>query len=281
MERRAFTEAVAHAVQAAMPTTTVTVTGELQFSIRLAEGGSLASDLTNDYRLYVDTPDSLKKIIAADVAVLTQLAAGPDNVRNLTRSDSAPLVQLPPSPRVLPVDRSRIVPLIKPRQWLASVANVTQAAGQKPRFLIEPYNSELVVAYVEDEPAAVRYLTEQDDVGDRATLRERSLDNLGHLVGDKIAIHSGEDVSFIDVGGDYEASLLLLDELWSSGEIKVDGDIVIAVPAKDALLITGTNNQAGLARLRAAAANLASGPHGLTKALFVYRGSTFVPFDGK
>ena len=48
----------------------------------------------------------------------------------------------------------------------------------------------------------------------------------------------------------------------------VDGDIVIAVPTKDVLIATGSRNAPGLARLRAAAAKFASGPNGLTTALF-------------
>jgi len=72
----------------------------------------------------------------------------------------------------------------------------------------------------------------------------------------------------------------LADNLWSGGQVKVDGDIVVAVPAKDVLIATGSLNAAGLARLRAAAAaKFASGPNGLTTALFVYRDGKFVRFE--
>ena len=46
----------------------------------------------------------------------------------------------------------------------------------------------------------------------------------------------------LKAGGDYEASLLLFDDIWRDGQVKVDGDIVVAVPAKDVLLVTGSNN---------------------------------------
>ena len=72
------------------------------------------------------------------------------------------------------------------------------------------------------------------------------------------------------------SSLLLLGDLWSRGQIKVDGDIVVAVPAKDALLVTGSRNAAGIARLRKFAADVVDGAYGLTKTLFVYRGGKFV-----
>jgi uncharacterized protein YtpQ (UPF0354 family) len=86
-----------------------------------------------------------------------------------------------------------------------------------------------------------------------------------------------DDIWQISAGGDYEASLLLVDPLWSTGQIKVDGDVV--VPAKDALFVTGSRNQAGLARLRAAAADLAKGPYALTQALLVYHGGKFVVLE--
>jgi uncharacterized protein YtpQ (UPF0354 family) len=96
----------------------------------------------------------------------------------------------------------------------------------------------------------------------------------------KIEIRPGADgVLLISSGGEFDASLLLADNLWSSEKVKVDGDIVVAVPAKNALIVTGSNNAAGLARLRAAASRFAAAPNGLTAALFVYRGGKFVRFD--
>lgn len=85
----------------------------------------------------------------------------------------------------------------------------------------------------------------------------------------------------ISAGGNYEASLLLADGIWSSGQIKVDGDIIAAVPGKDALIVTGSRNATGVARLRQIAIDLARGPYALTAALFVYRDGKFVEFDGK
>jgi hypothetical protein len=47
----------------------------------------------------------------------------------------------------------------------------------------------------------------------------------------------------------------------------------------DALVVTGSRNAAGLARLRAVAARFAAGPNGLSTALFVYRNGKFVKFE--
>jgi uncharacterized protein YtpQ (UPF0354 family) len=110
-------------------------------------------------------------------------------------------------------------------------------------------------------------------------LREAALTNLSRIL-PKIEIRPGADgVLLVSAGGEFDASLLLADNLWTGGQIKVDGDIVVAVPAKDVLIVTGSHNAAGLARLRAAAAKFAFGPNGLTSALFAYRDGKFVRFE--
>jgi uncharacterized protein YtpQ (UPF0354 family) len=147
-------------------------------------------------------------------------------------------------------------------------------------MLSEPYNEELTIFYVEEQSKSFRFLTTEDDVGDRAKLHELALVNLRRLV-PKIQMQPGEDgILFIEAGGAYEASLLPANRLWLSGQIKVDGDIVAAVPIEQALLVTGSHNSAGLKRLRALAkAVVAAGPPALSSALFVYREGKFVRFD--
>jgi uncharacterized protein YtpQ (UPF0354 family) len=87
------------------------------------------------------------------------------------------------------------------------------------------------------------------------------------------------DVMLISAGGDYEASLLLIDDIWSGGQIKVDGDVVVAVPARDVLLVTGSRNRTALKSIRELAAKyVAEGRYELTDTLFVYRDGRFSKF---
>jgi uncharacterized protein YtpQ (UPF0354 family) len=255
----AFTTAFAKAAAAAIPTAKVTVTGHLQTDTRSAKGETTTSDLRNAYSRYVEHPQALDEIIQQYVGVL---------------ADSVRLADAPAP------DRSRIVPVFKPLQWLEGLRQErkTQNVQRAPEPLTEPYNAELTIVYAEDLPSSVRFLTTRDDVGDPAKLHNLALANLHRLV-PKIEMRAGADgISLVSAGGQYESSLLLADNIWSGGQIKVDGDIVVAVPAKDALLVTGSGNQTGLKRLRAIAAELAARPYGLTKALFVYRDGKFVKF---
>jgi uncharacterized protein YtpQ (UPF0354 family) len=259
----AFTAAFAEAAAAAMPDAKVTVTGELSTDTRSAKSETTTSDLHNAYRVYLGRPQDLETIIASYVKILVDAVRVGDNPG---------------------LDRSRIVPVLKPAAWLEGVRKDRQAQGtaDAPEPLTEAYNSELIIAYAEDRPSSIRYLTTRDDVsGDRVKLFVLALGNLNRLL-PKIEMRQGADgILLIEAGGNYEASLLLADNIWSSGQIHVDGDIVTAVPAKDALLVTGSHNRAGLKKLRAIAAELAAGPYGLSSALFVYRDGKFKVFGRK
>lgn len=78
----------------------------------------------------------------------------------------------------------------------------------------------------------------------------------------------------------YQPSLLLFDDIWNGGAIKVDGEIVVAVPARGVLLVTGSRNEKGVEKVREIAQDLATdGNYTLTSTLFVYRKGTFVRFE--
>lgn len=51
--------------------------------------------------------------------------------------------------------------------------------------------------------------------------------------------------------------------------------------APNALIVTGSHNRAGLARMRAMAAEMSAQPYALTSILFVYRDGKFEAFEEK
>jgi len=254
---RAFTAAFAAAATAAMPTAKVAVAGDLHLETRGAGGDATTTDLRNAYQVYLADPSQLDSVIKRYVAVLADTVA----VGGKTA-----------------VDRLHVVPVLKSTGWVAAVQQQRKAVPTA-QLLTEPFNSDLMIVYAEDLPSSVRFLMTHDDVGDRVSLRDRAVANLKRML-PKIEMRTGAHGMFIiSAGGEYEASLLLLDEVWSSGQIKVDGDIVVALPTKDVLLVTGSRNAAGLASLREAVQRLAAAPYSLTPSLFVYRGGHFVRFD--
>jgi uncharacterized protein YtpQ (UPF0354 family) len=252
----AFTEAAAAAARAAMPSATVSVAGDLHLETRSAGGEEVTTDLRNAYDVYRSAPAHLDQIIHDYVGVLVESVHFGENK----------------------LDRSHIVPVFKPQQWLAGVRR--GVSPQAPQILSDPYNDELAIVYAEDLPTSIRFLTTRDYAEDHAKLLLLALTNLHRLL-TKIEMRPGPDGTWlVSAGGNYESSLLLADQMWSSGQIKVDGAIVVGVPVRSALFVTGSHNRAGVARLRAISAELAAGPYGLTPDLLVYRDGKFVKFDG-
>jgi uncharacterized protein YtpQ (UPF0354 family) len=260
LSRRAFTETYAAAVMKALPGAKVTIIGELLTDTRSPNGKTTASDLRDAYDRYLLAPSDLDAILSEHVGVLVTWNAD---------ARHAP-------------DRARIVPIFQSRRWFEGLQHELETGNsdKELRMLSEPYNDELTIFYVEEQSKSFRFLTTEDDVGDRAKLHELALVNLRRLV-PRIQMQPGEDDIFIiDAGGEYEASLLLANRMWLSGQIKVDGDIVAAVPIEQMLLVAGSHNSAGLKRLRALAKEIVdAGPPALSNALFVYRDGKFVRFD--
>ena len=95
----------------------------------------------------------------------------------------------------------------------------------------------------------------------------------------KIEMHAiNEYVSIVSAGEDYTPSLLLLDDLWTGDQIKVKGEIVVAVPARDVILVTGSHS-GKITNFRAFAADLyAKGPFSISDKLFVYRNNAFTTY---
>jgi uncharacterized protein YtpQ (UPF0354 family) len=258
-----FTARFASALRAELRGATVTVQADLDLVIKDDQGWDAQAFLDNAYREYLAGRDD-----ALDMVIERYVASIAEQQRRLTAK----------------VDRARIVPVVKDRQWLIETQQPDPKRNGAAR-ISEPYNDDLVVLYAEDTPHNIHYLVpgELAEAGlAQAELRALAVANLRTLL-PGIEIRRGPLVSMIVADGNYESSLLLLDEIWSKGEVpaRVDGEVVIAIPARGVLLFTGSRNRPGLARLRALATNAAkTSTYRLTDTLFVYRGGRFARFDG-
>lgn len=66
----------------------------------------------------------------------------------------------------------------------------------------------------------------------------------------EVLAHKGDRIVMLTAGGNYEATLLLLPEVWESVSSMVSGHIVAAVPARDIIYVTGDASDEDLADLR-------------------------------
>lgn len=251
-----FTQEFLTALQRALPSHTVSVTGPLRLVLKNSQGEESTASLDNAFNEYLQDPTAKLAIIERYVASLAET--------------SQPTEPLRPQ---------QIVPVIKDASWLQ---DMKRAGGEgMAEQVFEDFNGDLVVVYAEDTPSSTRYFSPDDlqksGIG-RSELRALAVSNLRRLL-PPTEIHGGPLVSMLTAGGDYVASLLLIDDLWSSGQLKVDGEIVVAVPTRDVVLFTGSKNDEGVAKLRAMAHKAVSeGSYALTDRLFVYRDGRFQRF---
>ncbi|CAN5878403.1 hypothetical protein BH11VER1_BH11VER1_20500 [soil metagenome] len=243
------------------PNLKVTIKGEMELAVFDENGKEVTAFLDNGYKEYVATPKDKELIIGKYIAAFIE-----------PRAQSAE------------IDTSRITPVIKDREWIAEIRAGMKERGAKdiPENVYEDLNHELVIVYAEDSPKNLRYLTPKDleSVNLKPSeLRSLAVKNLKSIV-PKIEVQGGNGIYMVTAGGDYEASLILFEALWDGIQIKVDGDYVIAIPSRDMLLITGSNNKEGIRRIRdLAIKTVAEAPYRLTSDLFVRKNGDFVKYE--
>src|SRR5262245_28168744 len=78
-----------------------------------------------------------------------------------------------------------------------------------------------------------------------------------------------------------ESSLLLASDFWTRLQGAVPGELVVGVPARDVVVVTGSQSQAGLEKARRCVDRVffAGDEHLLSRGLLVRRGNTWEPFD--
>jgi uncharacterized protein YtpQ (UPF0354 family) len=262
LSKPAFTQKVAQELATRFPDAKFSVAGELTITRIEADGSNTEVSLDNLYRDYNSAPGEL-------VALLRDFAAA---IGEKCSADCGGKV-----------DRTRIVPLIKDRSWIeGNRANLKKQQAHLD-FVFEDFNDELVIVYVRDAEQRVRFLMSNEDLGvERGELRKLAVENLGRLR-PEIKMHSyGNMLTMLDVGGTYEASLLLFETIWTDGQLKVNGDIVVAVPTGDVLLVTGSKNRKGISALREIATKFAAErSRPISDKLFVYREGSFKKFGRK
>jgi uncharacterized protein YtpQ (UPF0354 family) len=147
-----------------------------------------------------------------------------------------------------------IVPAIKDQEYLEV------AEGSTSPIVHEHLAGDLYIVYCEDRPNSIASLTEDVFLTlaiSREGLRKLATDNLRRLL-PAIECHGEASRFLLVAGGDYVASILLLDEVWSQLKDYVDGDVVAAVPSRDVLLFTGSKSPEGIRKIKQEAQTLCS-----------------------
>jgi uncharacterized protein YtpQ (UPF0354 family) len=89
------------------------------------------------------------------------------------------------------------------------------------------------------------------------------IENVERIVGRMEFSPYGECFTLACESIDYASSVLLLDSVWDQAANLIAGDLVVAVPARDTVLFTGSANAKGLKEIREAANYVTSTGHHL------------------
>lgn len=149
--------------------------------------------------------------------------------------------------------------------------------------VLRPFSDPLLVSYVVDagesyELVQYRHLAEEGI--DEAALHRIGLENLAQLANDRSTrVQPYGNIFAVMMGGDFEASLILLDALWDEHFRQfVGGDYAVAVPARDVLAFCDASSMAGLDELRHVIHRVfPAGDHLLSDRLHVRRQGTWEP----
>ena len=251
-----FSAEFASALKTADVNLRVEIVAELELKVTPKNGSPRTAFLNNAYDVYKQEPEAREDVIQRFVTASLEI---PDETA---------------------FDRTRVVPIVKDRRWIDEVRQASRKAdGSKPLSLVvEDLNEELVVIYALDSPKNIRYISPEDlkkDGLQAAQLRSLACDNLRRLI-PELQRHGENSFYLFTADGSYEASLILFDKLWADPSLEVDGELVVAIPSRDFLMVTGSKNASGLARMRQTVAKIVSeAPYRLTNKLFVRRNDKF------
>ncbi|WP_432986183.1 hypothetical protein [Dactylosporangium sp. CA-233914] len=112
----------------------------------------------------------------------------------------------------------------------------------------------------------------------RRMLRRQAAYNLDARL-DAVAVHGQPPALMLNFEG-IASSLLLAEGLWASLERCVPGELVVGVPARDVVIVTGSQSPPGLAKVRRAVDRVffAGDRHLLSRKLLVRRRGIWEPF---
>jgi uncharacterized protein YtpQ (UPF0354 family) len=152
------------------------------------------------------------------------------------------------------------------------------------QHVLDEYFDGLLVGYTLGPEYGERLVTWRDldrmEVS-RRELRRRAAGFLDWMV-DRVEIHGQPPALMLSFSG-MESSVLLADSFWDGLAGSVPGDIVIGVPARDVVILTGSRSPAGIAKARRAVDRVfyAGGAHLLLRDLLIWQGGGWDIYSGR
>lgn len=223
------------------------------------DGKIIKSFTENAYRDYLLQPDSMQQVLNTYISSTREVL----KERNVKLSD--------------------VVPLIKPIDFFDDIKSMAAKTGKDNSFAYKKYNEQLMIAFAQNNDMGLNFLLNADvkKLGiSMDSLMNISLQNLGKLLTDVQYKSYGNGLYSVLAGGNFEASLILVPAVWSREKFNIHGNFVIAIPARDVLLITGSADAISIAKIKETTAKLyVTGDHPISPDLFKWNGTKFIKFE--
>ena len=180
---------------------------------------SFSTYLSNHYTSYLQNPEALEAIVAANLAVIYK-------IQDTDASVSA----------------QQILPTIKNTIYLENARLITNTDEAEPAdyLVYKPIAGDIMLLYMVDTDESMHTLNHEHmkeaGIEDEDTLYRTAMDNLRQRMNGRVQIHHAEGWSLaqIHLDNDYDASLiLLLDEVLKDDPM-LPANPVFAVPARNA-----------------------------------------------
>jgi uncharacterized protein YtpQ (UPF0354 family) len=157
----------------------------------------------------------------------------------------------------------------------ASLPNAKAAAelSKLDSPVIFNLNNGLLVSYVVDEGNQFKYIQQRhlEASGMTATaLHQVALNNLAALLGERGAkVQPYAGTFAVLFGGNFEASLMLVDALWDEhvAHLAPNG-FIVAIPNRDILAFCDAHSESGVEQLRQIVGRVEGGDHPITPRLY-------------
>lgn len=225
-----YTKKYIQAMSAKYPQVVYEIKEPLVIKASYGQDEEVSHFLDNSYREYKLDPKAIDEVMDRYVNV---------SIEVYNRSDK--------------IDVHRIVPIIKSIDYFEQLNSYNKSVKdfKKPELLWEPYNEDLIVVYAEDRDRSIHYFNQEefDKLNiSKDTLLAFATTNLNNTIPSIERI--GEKGSYgLMAGGEYEASLILLSDLWTKMTFDVQGEIVVAIPNRDLVFVTGSRDVQTITKL--------------------------------
>jgi len=170
--------------------------------------------------------------------------------------------------RALPGDEPREADIVLSREHSPVLTNL---------------NNGLLAAYLVDQMDHFQYVQQRHLEGaelTQAELHRQGIANLRALLKQNdIKVQPYGNVFAVLCGGNFEASAVLVDELWNDALTHLaPNGFVVAIPCRDILAFCDAGNASGLQELRQIIERTQDGDHPISSVLYRRHGGTWEPY---